>query len=466
MANNLLDKTNEGTVLSEKSIKIGNAHYFGEFDKWAGVKKVSDSNKAGLQLLYPNLDFAYIMGSFDDYSLKGKDTRKLDIGFWNFAQHLNTHNQIAKDSINKLGGEFKEKTQDLDNLIFENLNRGVNWIFTKAARNFLNEYDKQSISRNHDWIINYGGEIMNFFQGFDTPPYDFFPTNKKVTQTSLTSSIKRLIDEYSPNEVQVLKNSVVCDNFVKKNEGKDEKLKEIFLQEGIMEDGMQHVAYPVRPDSRKNLEEAVYNTKVLEHITGKKHKLIIPLGPSNDNQKAYVKDIEKFAKAHNVSISIGKAFKYLDDINFNVGNFYHICDLAVTTAIMGGFEYSYPESQISGIPLIGRNIREVVEDYLANGMRFIDPLTKEASLYDNSHLMAEKDYHQRLARLNGILKDPETFKASVKKLDLEMRVDFAKRNLNHNANVVRNVYGHDVVAKDLAIILKLPNYKKLQHVAE
>jgi len=463
---NLEGKTQDKRVLSYDPIKIGEIHYFGEYDRWAGVKRVSDSNKSGLKLLYPNLDFVYIAGSFDNYSLEGKEKRKLDLSFWDYAAHLDTHNQIAKTFIGKLEKEFVSTTTGLDNVIFENLYRGINWIFTKAARNFLEGYDKKAVSRSHDWIINYGAEIKGFFNGFDNPPFDFFPANENVTQTCLTSSIKRQMEEYSPREVKILKNSIVYDDFVKKDDGKDDALREIFLREGIMKEGFLNVAYPVRPDSRKNLEEAVYVTKVLGEVTGKKGNLIIPLPPSDDTQKSYVKEIKEFAGAWGVSVSIGEASKYLNETEFNVGNFYHISDVAVTTAIMGGFEYAYGESQVAGTPLIGRRIREVCEDFELSGMKFIDdPHCKTGSLYDNYILAAGKKHKRRLENLNHILRDKTAFKESIKSLDLEMRLDYANKNLKHNADIIKSVYGHDVVAKDLAIMLKLPGYKKLKRVA-
>lgn len=449
-------------VLSYDPIKIGAFHFFYVKERSVGIEKVLKANREGLRIYYPNLEFGYIAGEFSP-SFKGKDQRLVNLAPEpldpeEFHLHLDKDNQIAKDYIERFEKQLTEVTQDFSGMLFENLNRGKYWQVAKGARNFLNNYDKKAISRNHDWIINYGGEIKGFFNGFENPPFDLFPDNPNVIQAALTSNIKHKLEEYYPGDVFVLKNSVICDNYVKDDPVKDESLREILMKEGIMEEGRDHLVYAVRADQRKNLEEALYLTPVYEHVFKKKAKLIVTLAPTENltkGEREYLNDIREFAKAHDIALSMGEASKFLDEENFGVGNFYHICDLAVSTAIIGGFEYANVESQIAGIPLIGRRIREVHEDFEHNKMNFGD------ALYDNYVLKADKNYKNRLEYLNNLLLDKKAFKKSVKDLNLESRVEIAKNNVSHNAKVVRRVYGHDVVAKDLIRLFGLPGYEKL-----
>jgi len=460
------NQNKEKIILSDKNIKIGALHPFMKYKQWAGIYSVLHSNFKALKEYYPNLETIYIGGTFDNYSLKRKETRRFDMRFWEDAKHLDRHNEIAKRYLIKLEKEIKKSISDLDGLFVENPNRGINWIFARAVRNILdNSYGNNSIIRNHDWIGNYLTEVASFFQGFENPPWDLFPSSSFVTQTCLTSAIKRQIEEYSPTKVNIIKNSIICDEFIRKEDKKDEQLRDILLKKGIMEEGVNHCGYLVRPDTRKNLEEAIYLMYSLKHITGIKHKLIIPLAPNNETQKKYVKEVKQFAEAHKVPISIGEASKYLDGKNFNVGNFYHLMHLAVQTAISGGFEFSNIESIISGTPLIGRKIREISEDLEENGMKLAeDSKCKIGSIYDNSILEAGRNHIQRLKHFDTLIKDKEAFTKSIKKLNLEMRLNYSRKHLKHNAEVVKNSYGHKEVARDIIKMLKLPGYEKLEEM--
>ena len=182
--------------------------------------------------------------------------------------------------------------------------------------------------------------------------------------------------------------------------------------------------------------------------------------PSNENQKEYTQKVIEFFEARDILYSIGEASKHLNGEEFNIGNFYHICDWGAQTAIMGGFEFQYVKAPMAGLPVIGRRIREVCEDFEVNGMKI------KNSLYDSSILRDGKNYHKRLKNLDKLLGDKKAFKESIKKLDLEMRLNYANKHLKHNASVVRNTYGHDAVARDLIKMLKLPGYEKLKKNVE
>ncbi len=457
------NSNSEQQVLSYKPLKIGAGHFFYSRGRSEGVEKVLKANREGLKVYYPNLEFGYVAGNFD-HPLKGNDQRPIDLAPKPFDPEifhldLNADSRMAKDYIENLEKQLTEVTQDFDAMFWENLNRGKYWQFAKGVRNFLNNYDKNVISRNHDWIINYGGEIKGFFNGFEKPPFDLFPKNSGVTQVALTSNIKHKLEEYYEGDVFILKNSVICDNYAPNDPVKDKSLEELFLEKGIMKEGYDHIAYAVRADKRKNVEEALLLTKFYEYTTGKKARLIVTLVPPAEKltkqEKEYLDEISEFSKTHNISFSMGEASKFLDEENFDVGNFYHNCDLAVSTATFGGFEYANAESQVAEIPLIGRRVRELHEDFENNGMIFGN------ALYDNSTLRADKNYKDRLKHFNNILSDSKLLREVGKRLNLESMLETAKKNVSHNSPVVRDVYGHDVIAKDIIRLFELPGYENL-----
>jgi hypothetical protein len=260
--------------------------------------------------------------------------------------------------------------------------------------------------------------------------------------------------------IQIIKNSVVCEDYPKNNK-KDEKLRQLLLEKGIFEQGKKHIIYAVRADERKNIEEALFITAMLSYISPNKtpYKLIVTASREKDyknpEENKYQRGIEKFAQELGISCSIGHAYKYIDDNEFNISNLYHAGDIAITTSFKEGFGYAYVEPWVSGVPVIGRWIREVCEDFEMNGMKLKD------IFYDNSVLYSKGTPEERMKYFAQILNDKKNLEKFAKKLNLEKRLHLSNKYLGHNANIIRDVYGHDVVATDLIKLYKLPGYQKL-----
>ena len=270
------------------------------------------------------------------------------------------------------------------------------------------------------------------------------------------------LENFFDGEAEVLRNSVVCEDFYKKNDGKDDALRALFEEKGIVKSGEKIIAYPVRIDQRKNIEEALFITKVLNEFHEGNYRLIVTATRDKDYKKPedniYQRRIEKFAKECDIPCSLGEAYEYIDGKNFNIGNLYHISDLALTTAVKEGFGYAYVEPWVSGTPLIGRRIREVCEDFEAHGMSF------KKNLYDSSVLRATRNWESRLKKLESLLKNKVELEETVKRLDLSGRIEYAKDRVEKNARIVEKEYSYIPVIKNVIKMLKLPGYEKLEKV--
>lgn len=458
--------------VSEDVINYLLFHYAFDWSS-AGVNSVIQNNIEGLKLFYPNIKPIFAAGKFDKSFFKGYEKRKMDLSF--------TLETLVKD-MNRISSEIGEFSKDVEIISAHNMIRGINPAVSGGFRNAAEILAAYKIieARNHDFVMRCPGDYKKMLMNVDDFG-DWFPKNPRVLQTTLTTSTRKDMEIFFSGEIKILKNSIVYNNLSWKNDGKDEKLKQTLLEKGIFEDGMRHVIYAVRADQRKNLEEAVFLTGVLSYITRIQHKLIVTLPANNEDQKNYVKEIQEFANTSfkmtgKVPISIGEASKYLDEGEFNIGNLYRAGDVATTTAFREGFGYAYVEPWVALANraskekyVLGRIIREVSEDFEANGMVIGEIKKGEKKVgeifYDSSTLYLKGSRKERMKYLGEISNDKQKLSDFLDRFGLEQRIDNSKDNIFHNANIVKTVYGHDVLAKELAQLYGLPNYDKIKLVA-
>ena len=457
--NDILDKS---LVVSKNVINYLLLHYAFDWSS-AGVNSVIQNNIEGLKLFYPNIKPIFVAGKFDEFFFKEYEKREIDLSFG-----LET---LVKD-MNRISSEIGRVSKDVDIISAHNMIRGINPAVSGGFRNaaeILASYKKIE-GRNHDFVMRSPRDYKKMLMTVDDFG-DWFPKDPSVLQTTLTTSTRRDMEIFFPRKIEILRNSVVYDDLTWKNDGKDENLEQTLLEKGVFEEGMKHTIYGVRADRRKNLEEFVFLTGVLSYVTGNPHKAIVTLPANDEDQKNYAKGVQEFANTSfkmtgKIPISIGEASKYLDEGGFNIGNLYRAGDVAITTAFKEGFGYSFVEPWAALANeaskekyVLGRIIREVCEDFTANGMNFED------IFYDSSTLYLKGNSEERMKYLGEILNDKQKLDDFLDRFDLERRIDKSKDNIFHNANIVKTVYGHDVVAKELAQLYDLSNSENIKLAA-
>ena len=448
-------------ALTFDPVKIAFFHYFFD-ERSAGVNRVVENNLEGLKHFYPNFQPTLIAEEFEE-PLFNKHQRIVldsksaaeDERYTPFEKNF-VRGEYIKDELINLKREFR------DGFVAENPLRGIDAGISKGLLKFA-EDDKMVGSninyRNHDFFQDYPDDWIYFLKQFGNVRAPL-PISGNVTQFGLTTSMQDKLQNFFDGEAEVLRNSVICDDFATKDDGKDGELRELFEREGIVKPGEKIIAYPVRIDQRKNVEEAIFMTHILNKHHDGNYRLIVTATRDKDYDKkgeenVYQRKIEKFAEELEVPVSLGEAYKFIDGENFNVGNLYHISDLALTTAVKEGFGYVYVEPWVSGTPLIGRRIREVCEDFEYNGL-------SKKNLYDGSDLRATRNWETRLKRLETMLKNPVSREAMVERLKLPEKIDYAKGRVDKNADIVKRVYGHIPVAREMIASFKFPGYDKLK----
>jgi len=435
-------KTN---VLSDKHIKIGFAHYFWDSSS-RGVNTVVNNNLLGLKELYPNSEFVFIGESFKEGVFDGFEHRELPLAG-------------NKDYFHLLGG-LMDSMKDLDFVVFENPIRGINPYMTRAAKEFTQMYGKPVHWRNHDFIWDHDEDWDKFNLVFDNSK-QAFPSSENFSCSVLTPPAKDRMKKYYDKEINVLRNSIVCDTFENENAEKDAALDDILVELGIVRPGQKKLVSGNRIVERKAVEHGYPIVKNLNELTGEDWAYITT--ESIDMEKKfkfkeeniYQRILESVSNNHDIGASLGEVSEVIDDINFNMGNLYRISDLAISPSIAEGFGYMNVESWVAGVPLIGRYISDVHPDFERHGMDF-------KHFYDDEVLRSRSNHIERLVDVDEILKDPKKYELFKDKMNLEWRMEHANKVLEQNKAAAKEHYNHLDSTKKLVGIMKMPGYEKLE----
>ncbi len=399
-------------------MKILFIHYFCKKD---GVTRVVLNNIKGLAVHSNDLEFIFAGGCFEFPIPEEIEKRYID---WD-----------AEDILSQL----QKISQDADVVIIENPTVGIFPRATLAFKEFSEKnLDKKIIYRIHD-LIDDRLPLLENFKKIIANLDDIYPKSENVSFLTLTSFDKiRLINKGLKN-VSVLPNSIIISDF-ESDKVRSFNLRKTFEENGIINSGERILVYPVRVLKRKNIEEAILLTKILNQGE-ENYRLVVTIPFEED----YANEIENLARTYNVPCSIGKASEYISfdkKEKYTIADLFLISDLVVSTSVQEGFGLAFIEPWLSGTPVIGRKILSVTEDFEENGIDL-------SHLYDNSILHNSKDSKERMSNITAVLSNPEKFKQLSEKLDISHRIKKAKLAIDRNKIAIEKHYDHINVAKQL-----------------
>jgi len=403
--------------------KIGIMHYFWD-ENSSGVNTVVNNNLEGLLELYPGLEPIFI---------SDRDSDKI------FPKYEKRNINLNKNFSKKL----LDLTKDLEAIIIENPFRQLKEfpLAPEEYKKFTENFNGGVVYRHHD--VN--NKLKNVV-----------PESSNITHVTLVNPTKKQLENEYGIKVNILKNSVICENFYENNSKKDSELRESLESKGIILPNEKIIAVPNRIVDRKNIEESLMITKMLNELSSEQYRLIVTTSiiknePNNIFQIKYQKNLESLARKHNIKASMGEVSEIIDDINFNVGNLYHLSDFALSTSVKEGFGYMFVEPWIANTPQIGRHIEHVVPDFHKNGLDL-------NHLYDDDILVDGPKYKKRIKNLDNILSDKKILYKTIDKMKIPERTEYAKKVLEQNKEAVKINYNHIKIAGELANYLKLNQY--------
>ena len=400
-------------------MKILFIHYFCKKD---GVTRVILNNIKGLAAHSNDLEFIFAAGYFEFPIPQEIEQRYID---WN-----------AEDILSQL----QKISQDADVVIIENPTIGIFPKATLAFKEFSETNpDKKIIYRIHDFVDD-RPLLLDEFKKICGDLDEIYPKSDNVSFLALTScDKKRLIDKGLQN-VSVLPNSIVMSEFETDKEGAF-NLRKTFEDNGIINSEERILAYPVRVLRRKNIEEAILLTKLINKESAQNYRLIVTI----PFEKDYEIEIENLAEEYGVPCSIGKASKHISfdkKEKYTIADLYLIADLVISTSVCEGFGLAFVEPWLVETPVIGRKVDSTTEDFEKNGIDL-------THLYDNAIFHNSKDSKERMNNVTAILSNPEKFEQLSKKLDISSRIKKAKLAVDRNKLAIEKNYNHLNVAKQL-----------------
>jgi len=294
-----------------------------------------------------------------------------------------------------------EKLKPMDAVLIENLGIGINPAVTYAFYLYLQYCQhhhprKRIFYRAHDFLQQRAKNFENLkkFQDAEIPLVPnwhevIYPNYPNVGYITInTHDIGRLIEHgidrdriaYVPNCIEEGLN--VADDEYK-------KLRKRLIEGMGVDADVKFIFYPVRCVKRKNVEEAVFLTCLLNTIAQRKMEvhgvgldgkfhLLVGIKPDAGEDREYAETIEAFCKKNKLPVTIGLqdfvSFereidpKKMEIVKFGLGDAYKMADIVITTSYLEGFGFAFIEPWYLGKAVIGRNIGAVTHDFQRAGV--------------------------------------------------------------------------------------------------
>jgi hypothetical protein len=444
---NLETKAKENLILSENPLKIGVVHYFWDSSSRGVNTVVRNSIEKGLGSLYSNSKVILIGEHFQTGVFDKLEHRDLPL--------------FTSDSYRYLLGGLVDLTKDLDAVIIENPLRGINPYATKAFKDFTELNGKSIHWRNHDFIWDHPEDWNKFNLVFEHAQ-QAIPRSNGFSCSVLTLPAKINMQKYYDKEINVLRNSVVCDDY-NPNPKKEKELRELLEEKRIISPDEISIPCPNRIVNRKLIEHNFPIVKDIMDITGQKYCLLVTESIDDEKdypqQNYYQRILEDIANRHNIPCSLGKLGGIIDDINFTVPNLYRIPEpsnkpkFALLPSRLEGFGYGNVDPWMCGLSVIGR-YTDVHPDFEKYGMDF-------KHYWDDEVLNLKKNEIENFKYIEKILSNDDEYASFKTRMKLEWRLEQAEKVKDINKIAIEENFNHLKSAKDLVKIMKLPEYEKL-----
>lgn len=392
-----------------------------------------------------------------------------------------------------------EKLRSIDVVLAENLGIGIHPPVTYAFYLYLQYCQhhhprKRIFYRAHDFLQQRAKNFENLkkFQDNELPLtpnwheviYPNYPNVGYITinKTDISRLIEHGVDR---DRVAYVPNCIDEDLLVDDREY--ENLRRSMIERTGAPHDVRFILYPVRCVPRKNVEEAIFLTCLLNavakhglrihetSINGKFH-LLVGIKPDSGDDVAYAEKIESFCRKNNLPATIGiqdlVSFEREWDgtgkgiIRYSMGDVYNMCDIVVTTSYLEGFGFAFIEPWFLGKAVIGRNISNVTQDFhragvnldhLYNVLRIDGQDFQSIGYRDKAHTGLNARL-QTILKLNSpsfVQKVIEVNEYSMRAMALFLDPHRSRAITTRNRKVVARTYSQTKVAEQLWDVLTM-----------
>lgn len=257
------------------------------------------------------------------------------------------------------------------------------------------------------------------------------------------------------------------------------------IEKRALQPDLRFILYPVRCVKRKNVEEAVFITCLLNAISDEKiavdgmtlkekFHLLVGIKPDSEEDIRYAGTIEQFCLKHKLPVTIGiedlVTFEREIDprkikvVRYAIGDAFNMADVVITTSYLEGFGFAFIEPWYLGKAVIGRNIPAITHDFeragvnldhLYNVFRINGEDFRSIGYQDKEHVGLER----RLAEVLHLKKKIYVEKViasnefSVRAMVSFLASDGGKAVIEKNRSVVASTYSQRTVAERLWDVL-------------
>ena len=489
-----------------KKLHLGIGHYGIGFQD--GVNTVISRNVRALREIDPDLKitlFGKLSPDYQDFiePIPGI-VEYLNIDEFNPGAELRkrVEKPIADQQVHdyvwqgtNLAEILDQKLADMDVILTENLGIGIDPTVTYAfylysQYCYTSGIKKKFIYRVHDFVQqrpHFFRNVKKFHEyRFGVVPNwhsVLYPASPNIKYIAINRYDRSRLIEHGIEESNIfyIPNSV--DRSMIPPDDRTDGLRTKIIRREKLDSSVRFILYPVRCVRRKNVEEAIFFTCLLNclsdgnttkktcHIGGKFH-LLVSLKPENGDDARYADQLLEFVRKHRLPVSIG--FNDLVALErecdpqdptkierYGVGDMMRVADLVITTSVLEGFGFAYIEPWILDRAVIGRSIPFITPDFQLKGMKLGHFYTvllvdgKDFKDIGKSKAVPEQALQERLDMIprladtdfvDKVIERNETpIRATLRLLDPDKR----KKIIAINKKVVEKVYSQSAIGKQI-----------------
>lgn len=346
-------------------MKIAFVHYNFGHD---GVTRVVLNNIKGIKKKHPEFEVTLLAGGFDlnDSELYEKRLLK-DLKNHEIPRTSELLHKKAQEIYKKLTNFLK----DFDLVIIENPTIGLFPIQTVAFKK-LAEENLNVVYRIHD-LIEDKRHPLGYFKSMNKNYADLiYP--KKTKYLVINSHYLERLGSILPLDLNLLSDSIVPEDFILYRHDRVKSFREKLIEDKIIRPDEKIILYPVRIIMRKNIEEALLITMIMNYIKKDKHRLIITMKEERFlKDRIYLNKLKSLAKQKKINCVLGginTRYKFygesghkLKEGEYKLKDLFAVSDVIITTSLLEGFGYCFLEPFLVEKPLIGRSLKYAEEDF-------------------------------------------------------------------------------------------------------
>lgn len=497
-----------------KKLHLGIGHYGIGFQD--GVNTVISRNVRALREIDPNLKitlFGKLAPDYEDFlePIQGS-LEYLNIEEFHPEAELRrrVEKSIADQQVHdyvwqgtNLAEILDQKLADMDVILIENLGIGIDPSVTYGFYLYshychTSGIKKKFIYRVHDFVQqrpHFFRNVKKFHEYRFGPVPDWhsvlYPSSPNIKYITINRYDRSRLIEHGIEEKNIfyIPNSVDR-SIIPEDDRTDELRKKIIAIEEL-DPSVRFILYPVRCVRRKNVEEAIFftcllnclsdgNTTKKNYLIKAKYHLLVSLKPQSGDDAQYTEQLQEFIKKNKLPVSIGfndliALEREIDPQDpakierYGVGDMVRVADLVITTSVLEGFGFAYLEPWILDRPVIGRSIPFITPDFQAKGMKLGHLYTvllvdgqdfKDIGKEKPTPEQALQERLDKILRLDEVSFVDKVFdrnetpiRATIRLLDMKKRKNIVKLN----KKIVEKVFSQEVIGKQIYEVITSPD---------